>query len=119
MKTIMSHAEFVEYARNILGLKLVLTRTRVIINDKSLNDLPSLIVPTDFDDIARAKLGKLDLDVIEDYVSMNKPVYESIRDCAKKDLKVYGIIRIRSQTGLGLKEAKDLFEANQENWKNT
>ena len=118
MKTIMSHAQFVSYASNILGLELKITRTRVmILSEKSVIDQASLIVPTYFDEITRAKLGKLDLDVIEDYVSMNKPVYESIRDCAKKDLKVYGIIRIRSQTCLGLKEAKDLFEANQENWK--
>lgn len=117
MKTIMSHAEFVNYAHKIYGLDLVITRTRVLINDKSVKDQASLIVPADFDVNARTKLRDLDLDVIEDYVSQNKPVYESIRDCAKKDLKVYGIIRIRSQTGLGLKEAKDLFEANQENWK--
>jgi hypothetical protein len=117
MSTIMSHAEFVNYARNILGLKLIITRTKVMF-DKSVKDQASLIVPAYFDEIARAKLVKLDLDIVEDYVHMNKPVYESIRDCAKKDLpKVYGIIRIRSQTGLGLRESKDLYEANQENWK--
>ena len=117
MTTIMSHAEFINYARNILGLKLIITRTRVMF-DKSVKDLASLIVPAYYDEIARAKLGKLDIDVIEDYVHMNKPVEESIRSCAKKDLpKIYGIIMIRSQTSLGLREAKDLYEANQENWK--
>jgi hypothetical protein len=117
MKTIMSHAQFVSYAHKIYGLDLVITRTRVLINDKSVKDQASLVVPADFDVNARTKLRDLDLDVIEDYVSMNRPELISIRSCAKKDLMVKAIIRIRSQTGLGLKEAKDLYEDNKENWK--
>ena len=113
----MPHAKFVEYAKNILGLDLKITRTRVIIiSGKLLIDQVSLIVPDYFDEIARAKLGKLDLDVVENYVRDNKPEQESIRSCTFENLLVGAIIRIRSQTGLGLKEAKDLFDANRDNW---
>jgi len=109
MKTIMSHEEFVAYAHNVHGLELKITRTKVIVSNKFFKDLPSLIVPTDYDNIARAKLDKLNLDA-------SNGGLPSIRSCAKSNLIINGIKEIRFQTGLGLKESKDLYELNRDNW---
>jgi hypothetical protein len=81
----------------------------------------SLLIPKEevlsLNEKTRARVDKLDIDDIEPIIIEKRAIVESIRSCAIKGLKIQAIIRIRAQTGLGLKEAKDLFEANEAVWK--
>lgn len=98
MQIIMSHAEFEAWILSQHKLTLKVTRSRVIIDkSKPLVKFPAMIE------------AQIDIFRKDDGLSLV--------DCAKTHKIIGGIKRIRCQSGLGLKDSKDIWDLNKEDWK--
>jgi hypothetical protein len=105
----LTHEEFIEFCHNhgIKISKITRDKVHIILADTETNIIPN------------CRTDLYDKPILKDWTRDGVFAHENMKlcDAISNGQKLESIIIIRNHTDLGLKDSKDLVEANWEDWK--